>query len=343
MIKLFRTIKKNHVEIILLILTLFLSHKITFGVDRDSDFYYKKEDIYYEYEVAKQIQKGENPYLRILKGDMLENDKYATQLPHYYNLLAFIRDNSNDNFSGFIESFRLILYVSQVIGGVFIYLIFRKQNKRLLGLCGAIFYIFNVWTLNSMIYLKQDVLAIALLVASFYFLSSDKYRTISYVLYGLSLGIKYIGVFAFPIFIVVYLNKKLTLKKLIINFLLLFFVLITPVIPYLLEDFNSFARSLLFSLTRSPSDSEIIYGYNDLLVRSPESHTSTEIFDKLLPRIPLFISLLMTVALLFLRKIKQGTYVFLSLLVFSIFNPVIFPQYITWVPPFALFPLLDGD
>lgn len=330
-------------EIILLIFLVYLTYKIDFSIDKNSDFYFKKEDIYYEYEVAKQIQKGENPYLRILQGDMLENDKYATQLPQYYNFLALVRDHSNDNFEGFIESFRFILFVSQVLGGIFIYLIFRNQNKKLIGLCAAIFYVFNVWTLNSIIYLKQDVLAISLLIASFYFLNSKKCTPISYILFGLSLGIKYIGVFAFPIFLIPYLNNKIELKKLVLNLLLLFLVLVLPTIPYLLEDFNSFSRSVLFSLTRSPSDSDIIYGYNGLLVESNESFSDAEIFDKFKPRIPLFIAMLLTSALVLLRKIKKGTYLFLSLLVFSVFNPIIFPQYITWIPPFALFPLLDDE
>lgn len=335
--------KTNLIEITLLVLLLLLARKVSLNVEKKSDFYFKKEDIYYEYEAAKQVQKGENPYLRILSSDMLENDKYATQLPHYYILLAQIRNRSDGNFSGFIENFRLVLFVSQVIGGAFIYLIFRQQNKKLIGLCGAVFYVFNVWTLNSIIYLKQDVLAISLLVAAYYFLNTVKYKPISYVLYGLSLGIKYIGIFAFPLFLIPFLDKKMSLKKLVISLLFLVLVVVIPATPYLLEDFNSFSRSILFSLTRSPSDSEIIYGYSGLLVESSESYSETGIFDKLAPRIPLFVSMFLTVGLLMLRKIKTGMYVFLSLFVFSIFNPVIFPQYITWIPPFALFPLLDGE
>ncbi len=338
-----RIIKSNIFEIALLILISFLAHKIIFSVNRDADFYYKSEDIYYEFDAAKQFQKGENPYLRILQGDMLENDKYATQLPHYYNFLGMLSANSNHSFGKFVVNFRFVLFLAQVTGGVFIYLIFRQQNKRFLGFCGAIFYIFNVWTLNSIIYLKQDVLAIGLLVASFYFLNSTKYKPVSYMLYGLSLGIKYIGAFAFPLFLLPFLNKKMTLKNLSINLALLILVLVLPTFPYIYKDFNSFSRSILFSLTRTPSDSGMIYGYNELLVASPESFTNTEIVGKLLPRLPLFIAMCLTIALLLLKKIKQGTYVFLSLLVFSIFNPVIFAQYITWIPPFALFPLLDGD
>lgn len=338
-----KLIRKNLIEILLLAILLVLSHKVVFSIDRDADFYYKTEDIYYEYDAAKQIQKGENPYLRILDSDMLENDKYATQLPHYYNFLAIIREKSNDNFSGFIENFRFMLFVAQVFGGLFIYLIFRKQNQKLIGLCGAVLYMFNVWTLNSMIYLKQDVLAISLLIVSFYFLNSKKYSPISYLLYGLSLGIKYIGVFALPIYIVPYLMGKVSLKKFSLNLFLLFFIIIIPTTPYLIEDFNSFSRSMIFSLTRSPVESEIPYGYNDLLVESPDSYRDNAILDKLTPRIPLFTAMLITIVLFLTKRIKQGTYLFLSLLVFAIFNPIIFPQYITWIAPFALFPLLKND
>ncbi|MFZ5424921.1 MAG: hypothetical protein ACOZAO_03915 [Patescibacteria group bacterium] len=330
-------------KLVLFIFLIFLVHKIDFSIDKDAEFYFKREDIYYEYDAAKQIQKGVNPYLRILEGDMLENDKYATQLPHYYKFLTVVRDKSDDNFSGFIEGFRFVLFVAQSIGGTFLYLIFKKQDKPFLGLCASLFYVFNVWTLNSIIYLKQDVLAIGLLIMSFYFLTSKKLTPISYIFYGLSLGIKYIGIFALPIFIVPYLSKKMPLKMLVINLVLLFSIILIPVIPYIVEDYNSFTRSILFSLTRSPSESEIIYGYNGLLSAPQESYSDTEILEKLVPRLPLFISMLLTVGLLFIGKVKKGAYLFLSFFVFTIFNPVIFPQYITWITPFALFPLLNDD
>lgn len=326
---------------IFFLMIFILAHRVVFSIDKDADFYFKNEDIYYEYETAKQIQKGKNPYLRILEGDMLENDKYSTQLPHYYNFLSFVRNHSNKNFSGFIESFRFILFLAQVTGGIFIFLIFRRQNAPFLSICGSIFYVFNVWTLNSIIFLKQDVLAIGLLLISLYFMRNEKYKTLSYLFYGLSLGIKYIGIFILPIYAVPSIARNLPIKKFVFNITLLLFVLIIPSIPYIVDDFNSFMRSIIFSATRSPSDSEIIYGYSGLFVASSESYSDSAILPKMVPRVPLFISIIFAFLLLIIKKISRETYVFLSLLAFAIFNSVIFPQYITWITPFALFPLLN--
>ena len=341
--KLLHSINLTFIEIAVLLIIVLLAHKVDFSVDYDSDFYFKKEDIYYEYEASKQIEKGENPYLKILEGDMLENDKYVTQLPNYYNFLGFVKNTSDDNFSGFIERFRFILFLSQIIGGLFIFLIFKRQNRSFLGLCGAIIYVFNVWTLNSIIFLKQDVLAIGLLLIAFYFLGNSKYRILSYLFYGLSLGIKYIGIFAFPIFLLPKKGDKLTDKTFALYILTLALVLIIPSIRYVVDDFSSFSRSILFSVTRSPEDSDVVYGYSSLLVEAPESYNEDAVLDKLTPRLPLFIVLALTVVLLITSKIDKGTYLFLSLLVFAIFNPVIFPQYTTWIPPFALFPLLNKE
>lgn len=340
MLRLAHLSKVNYKEAVFFLLLVFLAHKVVFSIDKATDFYFKKEDIYYEYAAAKQMQEGENPYVRILEGDMLANDKYATQLPHYYRTIQLIRNYSEDNFSGFIESFRFVLYCAQVTGGIFIYQIFKREKKHLLGIAASVFFVFNVWTLSSIIYLKQDLIAICLLIMAFYFLDNKKYNFLSYILYGFSLGMKYIGVFAFPIFILTSIKNKQDTKKLLINLMLMLTVLVAPSVKFMYEDFSSFSKSIMFSVTRSPSSSDIPFGYSGLLVEKPETYRDAAVFDKLLPRLPLAISILVVLVLLFSKKIDKPTYLFLSLLVFSIFNPVIFPQYITWIPPFALFPLL---
>ena len=39
------------------------------------------EDIYYTWLEGKRLLAGENPYARVLAGNMRENDKYATYFP----------------------------------------------------------------------------------------------------------------------------------------------------------------------------------------------------------------------------------------------------------------------
>lgn len=315
--------------------------KVDFSTDNDAEFYYEKEDIYYEYQAAQDIQDGKNPYLRILSSDMLENDKYATQFPLYFYFLGFVNNLAHNDFSGFLEIYRAILYCFHLAGGVFIYLIFRRVNARLIGFCAAFFYMFNVWSLNSFLFLKQDMIAIALLLLSFNFFKTKSHRWLSYVLFGLSLGVKHIGVFALPLYIYPVFVGEDSVKKFSNNLLLLFITLMLPTFPLFLDSPESFYKSLLFSLTRSPSTSEVLYGYNNLLVNYNPTIDKGTMFDKLLPRLPLLVAFVLGALLLFTKKIPPSKYLFVSILIFAVFNPVIFPQYITWIPPLALIAFVD--
>ncbi len=337
-IKLFTNL---NLEILLILLTALLVYQVDFSTDYDEEFYFKKEDIYYEYQAAKQLQEGENPYNRILESNMLENDKYATQFPLYFYFLSYIKTLANHEFSGFIEKFRVILFQFQLLGGAAIYLIFRRINKKFIGLSAALFYMFNVWTLNSFLFLKQDMIAIALLLFSLYFFRDSKIRWLAYVLYGLSLGIKHIGIFVAPLYLTPLLFKEDSPKKFGTNLALLIATVLIPTLPFLQDNAVSFYKSMLFSLTRAPFSSEILFGYSGLLITYNPGFNTGTLLQQLTPRLPLLIASLFAVVMLLLRKIPKFAYAFVGLMVFAIFNPVIFPQYITWLPPLALVAMVD--
>ena len=272
---------------------------------------------------------------------MLENDKYPTQLPLYFYFLKFIKQSSNNNFSGFVETLRNILYAFQITGGGFLYLIFRRVNKPFVGYFAAIIYMFNVWSLNSFMLLKQDMIAIALLISSLYFFKSKNQSWISYILFGLSLGIKHIGIFMLPLYFTPLIFKEASIKNFSFNMSLLLATIFIPAVHFIINNSQSFVNSMLFSITRSPHTSDIYYGYTDLLIKYRLSNNSSTLFQQILPRLPLLITSVFSLLLLFLKKIPLFSYPLISIMVFAIFNPVIFPQYITWIPPFALLSLLD--
>ncbi len=329
------------VELAVLVLTTLLLYKVDYSLDKESEYYYGENDIYFEYQAAKQLQKGNNPYNRILEGNMIENDKSATQLPLYFYTLAYIRQISDNEFGEFLDNYRIVIFLAHILGGFLIYLFFRKINKRFFGLCAALFYMFNVWSLNSFLNLKQDMPAIALLLLSLYFLKNSKYRWLSYIFYGLSLGIKHIGIFIAPLYFTPLFFKEDSFKKFSLNFFLLMLTIFIPSASLFFDNPLSFINSMLFSLTRSPLDTEITYGYNELLVQYNPSFNTGTLFQQLLPRLPLLIASLLTFVLLILRIIPKTTYAFLAILVFSIFNPIIFPQYMTWVTPLSMVAFTD--
>jgi hypothetical protein len=310
-------------------------------MEKGPEYYSGQNDIYFEYEAAKELQKGGNPYNRILEGNMIENDKYATQLPLYFYTLSYIRQMSGNGFEEFLENFRVIVFWSHVVGGVMIYLLFREANKKLYGYCASLFFLFNVWSLNSFLNLKQDLPAIALLLLSYFFFRKSKFRWLSYILYGLSLGIKHIGVFIAPMYLMPLIHKQDSYKKFGINVLLLFLTIFIPSASLFFDNPASFINSMLFSLTRTPLDSEITFGYNKLLTTYNPSFNTGTLYQQLLPRLPLLISSLLCFLLLVLKRIPISMYLFLSVLVFATFNPIIFPQYFTWVTPLASICILD--
>ena len=46
----------------------------------------ENQDIYYSYLEGSRLRDGKNPYARILDGNMLDNQKYATYFPLFYEI-----------------------------------------------------------------------------------------------------------------------------------------------------------------------------------------------------------------------------------------------------------------
>lgn len=326
-------------EIIALFILLLVVKKVDASNEQRESFYFKKEDIYYEFDAAKQIAQGKNPYEKTLEGNMVENDKYATLFPLYYYFLGLIRNSVNGDFSDFLAKFRSILTLSRIVSGLAIYLMFRRIGKKTIGFIAASVYLLNLWSLESFVLLKQDAIAIALLLVSYYFFGRKNW--VSYLLFGFSLGIKHIGIFIFPLYLTPLLFKEQKLKEFIFNMLLLFAPVVISSMPFLLSNPQSLLASLEFSFTRAPNDGQVIFGYQKLLVHYSEGGLNGTYFEFLLPRLPLLLAVMSTIYLLFTKLIPRSFYLFAGIAVFSIFNPVIFAQYVTWLTPLIFLGILD--
>ena len=49
-----------------------------------------REDVYFTYVEGQRLAAGENPYARVLSGNMRENDKYATYLPAFFSVSVVV-------------------------------------------------------------------------------------------------------------------------------------------------------------------------------------------------------------------------------------------------------------
>ena len=296
-----------------------------------------KPDIYYEYNAAVEIGNGQNPYNKVLDGNMVWNKKYATLFPLYYYFLLVIVTFSKSVFIDFYHNFGKVLYLFEFISFLFLYLQFARYNKKLLGFAAGAFLVLNRWTISSIAGSKQDFIAIAILLASFYFL--EKKPRLAYLLYGFSLGIKHLGIFFSPIFLLPLILKKRKPKDFWIDILVMSLPIIIPSLPFIFDNFKSFFLSILFSFTRAPeSDNGILYGYQKLLtLYNTQNYDNLSTLTLLLPRLPLVLFSLLNIFMLFTRRIGKFTYALFAIIIFISFNPVYFDQYLLWMTPLILY------
>jgi hypothetical protein len=296
-----------------------------------------KPDIYYEYYAAVDIGNGVNPYNKVLDGNMVWNKKYATLFPLYYYFLLGITTFSKSVFIDFYHNFGKVLYLSEFVSFLFIYLQFARYNKKLLGFAAGAFLVLNRWTIASISGSKQDFIAIAILLASFYFL--EKRPRLAYLLYGFSLGIKHLGIFFSPIFLLPLILKKRKPKDFWIDILVMSLPILIPSLPFIFDNLKSFFLSIAFSFTRAPeSDNGILYGYQKLLtLYNTHNYDNLSTLTLLLPRLPLVLFSLLNIFMLFTRRVGNFTYVLFAIIIFISFNPVYFDQYLLWMAPFILY------
>jgi hypothetical protein len=321
------------ISIIMLVFFLvFIVNKSNYAIPNSM----ARTDLGNEWAQAKDMQKGKNPYEKILTGNLIENNKYSTLFPFYYYFLMVVSLPSGIRFDPFIENYRVVIQVFEYGAFLFLYLIFRQRNQKLLGLFLASFYIFNRWTVLSISTLKQDVIAQSFLLASFYFL--DKKIRLAYLLYGVSLGIKHLGIFVMPVFLAPLIFGKRNIKDFLIDFSLLLSPVVLPAIYFLIVNFKAFIYSMIFSFTRKPASScgATPTGYEKLLVNYNNMGKGFAMFYLTLPRLPLVLFTVFNTILFFIKKIKVTTYLLMAYIIFAALNPVYFEQYITWVIPFAI-------
>jgi len=315
------------IEVFFVLLLLFLLVLVNISNNKGIEFF-NNSDIYYEFHSALDIKNGINPYNRISNTNFVDNQKYATLLPVYYYFILIVAKLSGYSFIHFISVMRVVLIAFEFLGALFIYLYFARKNRRELGYFGAVFYLFNVYTINSYVFLKQDAIAISFLLMSLYFFK-PRIR-LSYLLFGVSLGIKHIGIFILPYYFLPLLFSKRKLNDFLQDLFCLIFPVLIPSFPFIFSNMRSFIYSMIFSLTRSSEQGNVMFGYANLL--SPHS---------VFPRLPLFIVTISNLILVVMKKIPPTFYILTSFLIFAMFNPVIFDQYLVWVTAFVFISIVD--
>lgn len=305
-------------------------HKVTSG-----------NDIGVEFKTAIGITKGINPYARISEEDLLVNEDFATLLPSYYYFLLAIAHFSDYSQQDYFNAFRVIIYLAQLISAFALYASFKRKGYGVLGLLAVGFYMLNRWVIDNISDLKQDSISISLLLVSLYFL--EKRPKLGFFLYGLSLSVKQIGIFALPILILQFVGKRSDVKPFVKNAVFMLIPTLLPALYYMYADFSGFFYSMMFSLTRAPAtNASIAFGYDKILVLfNPTSFGFLTPLFYLFPRLILFLLLSGVYLQVFLGKIKSSFALFAVFFIFAAFNPVVYDQYMVWVMPFVFYAISD--
>lgn len=286
------------------------------------------QDVYYIWVEGKRILDGENPYDRILQGNMRDNDKYPTYFPVYYLLSALTQAAGLRDYNAWIIFWRIIFDAFHVAIGLLIFIIFRFHRMIFLGVFGALFWWFNRWSLEVIRLTQTDLVPLFFLLLSLYWF--ERRQNISLVLFGLSLGLKQIGIFMLPIYLIWVWQREASVKRVLFGLLLISSIPLVASAPFLVWGPEGFARSILFSATRR--------SVNHFRVPAVDVRFGWVGFPA---RIPMLVLLLMLYVGVWQQAIRRFTAALLTMAVFIAFNPVLFVQYLVWAVPF--FPLTICD
>ncbi len=282
-------------------------------------------DIGATYREGARICKGINPYSRII----VEGDdgikKPPTYFPGFYlSVCALIKLTGIKDYNEFCPVWTGInAFLCFFLGAAFWYTLWKKQ-LYLEAVFASVLLFYGRWSSNEMFGLMIDIPGVLPLVLSI--LLFDRYRKASYLMFGLSLCMKQIGIFIAPLFLIWALVERGERKPFQAVLECVVWCALLPVImlaPFMYDDFKGTILSILHSAVRRSGRVTRYWLLKDI----PFSQT-----------VMLFGSMFLVYLLAFFQRLPRGTSAFLVMICFISFNRIYFPQYSFW--PIALVPFV---
>jgi Gpi18-like mannosyltransferase len=285
------------------------------------------QDIYYSYVEGKRLVDGENPYARILDGDMRKNRKYATYFPVFYELSFLSQKMGLSLYEPWIVFWQDVFMVFEFGIALLLYITLARNRFEWIGVFAATFWVFNRWTLRVIRLANLDFIPVFFLLLSLVIFSKNKWWGL--FLLSLSLGFKQVAIFLAPLYLIWVWRQaaKDRVKTTLLAGLVIVSVPLISALPFLIFNARGFVMSVMFSATRSTTfglgvDSlDVIAGWDGFSAR--------------------FVMLALIGVVYFFALRGRGGYFFNSFLVMTIFldfNTVLYSQYPCWAVP--LLPLV---
>ncbi len=325
MLAFLRTKQAAMILLVILISAAAWTHYVVVLPDVDD-----QNDIYFDFLEAKRIIAGENPYARILSGDMRNNDKYATYFPLFYLLSAGGVKLGSQDFPQFVTFWRFAFLLFNIGAGVILYYLLWPRRGLLLAAFGVLFWFFSRWNLHLTSSVNIDYPAIFFLLLSFWLL--PRHRVWAFVTLGLSLGFKQLDVILVPLFLIVVWQseRQHRVRAVLMAVAALASTLVITSAPFFAASPEAFLKAMVFEAVRNPATHVGVAALGPLLGWSGAGS-----------RLPFFALIALVYALFWRRKIGFYTAGLLAMASFINFNPVLFLQYFAWFTPF--FPLAASE
>jgi hypothetical protein len=282
------------------------------------------QDIYYLWEEGGRILAGGNPYERILAGNMLENDKYATHFPLFYLLASLTRLGGLEGYPEWISFWRFIFLFFNIGIATVIFFVHYRAEQIILALFATLLWSFNRWTLYVAWIGHVDFITIFLLLVSLLVLRKNKWLAL--FLFSLSLAIKHLAIFLIPLYLIWIWHtaeEKNRLRDVLLAVPVIATIPILCSVPFIIWNAEAFFRSIIFSVTREPAG--LVPPSLDVIMN----------MMGLSARIPMFVLMFIVYTGVLFKRVSIYASVLMTMLVFVSFSPVLFPQYWTWIIPFV--------
>ncbi|HOE62391.1 MAG TPA: hypothetical protein PKW18_06130 [Candidatus Sumerlaeota bacterium] len=294
-------------------------------------FYFEAKgfDTYFVWLDGKRIAEGKNPYARILSGDMIHNDKYATRLPLVYLMAALIIRTGSGDYESFLSIWRIFILFFDLAVGLYIFQKAAGKGSLLLGLFLIFTWFFARWGLYTWEIANSEPFMLFMLILALEYW--DEKPVLAGILFGVSLSMKHIGVLFLPVMLAASGNWKEAARRL--GYVAIFPLVIS--IPFFIWGPYAYIKSLLFSGVRD-GNSHLLSDSKSIMLLFGSYGIKSRI-------IPMLAFIIFWAAAL-KEKWNKWLVACLAFYLFISFNPVLFTQYFVWMLPFLLIYLIErGD
>ena len=283
-------------------------------------------DSYWIYNYTLAIHHNQNPYLRILNSDMIQNDKYPTYPPLYFYLGLISLYFGYSSYPSWIIFMKIYFLIPADFGvALLIFLILKKHltTKPWFSMFAIYIWLFNRWTLYIYTFALIDTFTIFFILLSLYYFYSQP--EFSSLLLGIAIATKLFPIFLLPLYLISHRSKS------VYKILVYLFLAIMPVffvsLPYIIWSPEAYYKSILFSATRQGDTITRLIG-PQLIPSFGTCGVDT--------RYPLIISYLLLYFVHWKKNFNIYMFTTVGLLIWNLMNANVFYQYWVWFIPFAL-------